>query len=203
MNTSNRNFQDSYVSSLRLHVTKYLTILESILGPRDPRFVFGTIGKSDERPHTYFPDGFHFRGKCRVNICISSWPWDHRSPDQGPWQVAHECLHLLDPIELGTANVLEEGLATWFQNEPSYHNELVRSYIARNERLSPDYMEAEELVRNCMPDILIATKSLRAAGVRICDIKPELLDPLLSNIEPKAIERLCARFRDRFRNANN
>ena len=55
-------------------------------------------------------------------------------------------VHLLDPGEKGTANVLEEGLATWFQDEPAYHDEEVRRYIANNEKHPPAYLEAEELV---------------------------------------------------------
>ena len=86
-----------YVCELKAHVARYLSILESIFGPRDSRFEVGTVQKSDDGPRTHFPEGFHFNGGCRVDILISSWPWDNRRPDQGPWQIAHECAHLLDP----------------------------------------------------------------------------------------------------------
>ncbi len=146
MRASADELRDSYVRDLKAHVTRYLSILESILGPRDPRFVFGTIRKSDGRPCTHFPEDFHLRGGCRVDILITDWPWEHYSLDQGPWQIAHECVHLLDPGKMGAANVLEEGLATWFQNEPSYHDGRVRRYIAGNEKQLPAYLEAQELV---------------------------------------------------------
>ena len=129
-----------------------------------------------------------------MDILITKYPWEHRSPDQGPWQIAHECVHLLDPSEKGTANVLEEGLATWFQNEPTYHDERVRRYIAKNDKHLPAYLEAQELVRHSLPDILQAVKTLRASGDRIGDIKADMLAPLLPNAETGTAERLCALF---------
>lgn len=196
MNASPDELHDQYVRDLEAHVASYVSILESIFGPRDARFVFGTIRKSDGRPCPGFPAGFHFNGECRVDILITTWPWENHSPDQGPWQIAHECVHLLDPSEKGTANVLEEGLATWFQNEPCYHDERVQSYIANNDEPLPAYLEAQGLVRQNLPDILHAVKRLRASGVRIGDIKVDMLAPLLPNTETKTVERLCALFRD-------
>ena len=194
--TSLDELHKSYVSDLKAHVTRYLAILESIFGPRDPRFVFNTIRMSDESPSTHFPGGFHFRGDCRVDIFITRWPWEHCSPDQGPWQIAHECVHLLDPGKFGSTNVLEEGLATWFQNEPSYQDELVRCYIAKNEKPLPAYADAEKLVRSSLPGILNAVKALRAVGVRIRDIKADMLASLLPSTETETLERLCTRFQD-------
>ena len=187
---------NSYVSDLKAHATKYLKILESIFGPRDPRFTFNDVRCSDESPCTHFPQGFHFGGDCRVDILITRWPWEHRSPDQGPWQVAHECVHLLDPGKLGSTNVLEEGLATWFQNEPSYHDERVQCYIAKNQSPLPAYANAEALVRSSLPDVLNAVKTLRASGIRIRDIKADVLAPLLSSTDTETLERLCACFQD-------
>ncbi len=194
-NTSLDKPHKSYISDLKAHAIRYLAILESILGPRDPKFVFNTIGKTDESPCTYFPKGFHFSGDCHIDILITRWPWENCCPGQGPWQVAHECVHLLDPCELGSTNVLEEGLATWFQNEPSYHNEQVRRYIAKNASpLPPAYAEAEKLVRSSLPDIFKAVKALRASGVRIRDVKADMLAPLLPCTETEILERLCTRF---------
>ena len=108
-----------------MRVKSYLTVLEEMFGPRDKRFVFGTVGlTTDEkdRPQTYFPNGFHFLGKCTVDVHITSCPWKNLHQDQGGWQVAHESVHLLDPGPEG-ANFLEEGLATWFQDESEFHNE--------------------------------------------------------------------------------
>ena len=192
-----------YIRKLEDYVAGYMSILEGIFGPRDQRFVFGNIGKSTRpaerpRPRTHFPDGFHFDGGCRVDIHITEYPWNHLCPDQGPWQVAHECVHLLDPTKRGGSNILEEGIATWFQNEPMHHpknvRKKVRRYIDNNDRTTPEYEEAEELIRSCLPDILGAIKELRVSGVRIGDIEAEILQPRLPNAKDQLIERLCADF---------
>lgn len=186
----------AYVRSLESHVTRYLSVLESIFGPRDPGFLFNSVGCSDDGPCTHFPDGFHFGGKCRVDILISRWPWENCCADQGPWQIAHECVHLLDPGTLGSASVLEEGLATWFQNEPRYHDEPVRSYIAGIESRIEAYANAEALVRSRLPGIIRAVKALRASGTRIREIKEDLLAPLVPEADTDTLERLCARFQN-------
>ena len=188
--------RERYVRDLKAHVARYISILESIFGQRDPRFVFGTIEMSDdESPRTHFPDYFHFGGGCRVNILITKYPWENCSPDQGPWQVAHECVHLLDPREAGTINVLEEGLATWFQDESTHHDELVQHYIAKNDKPLPaSYLEAQELVRGSVPDILHAVKKLRGSGHRIGDIKADVMAPLLPKVRKETLERLCSPF---------
>ena len=84
---------------------------------------------------------------------------------RGGWQIAHECVHLLDPTPRGGSNFLEEGLATWYQNEPYFHNEQVKIYIGRNTKSLPDYIEAEQLVRKCIPEgLLPAVKEIREHG---------------------------------------
>ena len=129
-----------FVKLLEQQALRYRGILEDIFGPCDPRFVFGSIKKStdkDDVPCTNFPNGFHLEGGCVVDIHISECPWQNCYHNQGTWQVAHESVHLLDPGEYGTATVLEEGLATWFQNETKYHSGVVREYIKRGIKLNP------------------------------------------------------------------
>ena len=168
-----------------------------MLGPRDSQFVFGTVRETTDKndsPQTHFPNGFHFDGNCTVDIHISQWPWEHLSPDQSVWQVAHESVHLLDPVPRGT-NFLEEGLATWFQDEFKFHNEEVRCYIAKNSGRPPSYAKAKKLVQICMPSHLCsAVKEIRASGVRIRDIEVEVLGSRLPHVSDSTIERLCAPF---------
>ena len=182
-----------YICYLKAHVARYLSILETIFGPRDPRFVFHTIKHSEDGPYTNFPQNYYLNGGCLVEIFISSRPWERRSLGQGPWQIAHECVHLLDPGLLNSSNILEEGLATWFQNEPKFHDEQVKSFISMC-NISPNYLEAQDLVRSNLPNILYAVKLIRASGVRIRDIKADRLETLLSGVAPGTIERLCAPF---------
>ena len=158
------------------------------------RFVFGTIRKSaDYTPRTFFPDKYHTDGGCIVDIQISDFPWEHCSPDQGKWQVAHECVHLLDPGIVGTANYLEEGLAAWFQDESRFHDDTVRQYIARNTTTGL-YALTRDHVLCCMPQLTRAVKEIRASGKRTREISPDVLDGRLPQIDWKTIESLCVTF---------
>lgn len=185
-----------YVEFLEGQACRYRTILEEMLGPFDSRFVFGTIKKSideDDVPHTNFPGGFHLDGGCVVDIHISSWPWENLSPDQGPWQVAHESVHLLDPGVRGSATFLEEGLATWFQDEPSFHTDAVRAYIERGAAHTRRYQVAKELVSSCMPNLVPVVKDIRSQGLRIREITADMLSPQLPTVDRATVEHLCTR----------
>ena len=186
-----------FVKFLEKQALRYREILEGKFGPCDQKFVFGTIKKTpyeDDVPHTNFPDKFHTNGGCIVDIHISKWPWQHECRDQGTWQVAHESVHLLDPGPLVTTNNLEEGLATWFQDESKYHIDEVKRYIERGIQHSHNYLLAKELVRRCIPHLTSAVKEIRISGVRIRDITAQVLAPHLPNVDSRTIEQLCERF---------
>lgn len=188
-----------FVQRLEEHVRQYLLKLGQLLGPPDPRFVFGTVRKTfaeNDVPHTSFPHGYHLNGNCIVHVHISKKPWEKQSTGQGVWQLAHECVHLLDPVILGNANILEEGLASWFQNEPKFHNEEVRRYIVRNNEYVRSYDEARKLVLACKPEshLCPAIKEIRASRVRIRDIEEEMLRSRLPSVSDSIIERLCMPF---------
>ena len=179
-----------------------MIFLESLFGPCDPRFEFGTIRLSTDEcdvPQTHFPEGLHTHGDCVVDIQISSVPWESRIIGQGLWQVAHECVHLLDPDKRGTT-VLEEGLCAWFQDESKYHSADVKAYISRNKSKERNYVEARDKVRSCMTNqgLIPVIKEIRASGVRIRDIRVEHLTPYLSShlvdVNPRDLELLCERF---------
>ena len=188
---------EGFVTFLEQQVYTYIHHLETMFGLRDRRFLFRTITKATQPPdvpYIDFPNGFHFNGNCVLDICISEWPWEHCSPDQGPWQVAHECVHLLDPGLRGGANLLEEGLATWFQDEPGFHSEAVKAYIRRNRPRPQNYAEAEQLVGSCMPDLQPAVRTIRASGIGFRDITADQLAPHLPGVDRGILERLCTRF---------
>lgn len=192
----NDDIRKRYIETLRTAVERYLGKLEFLLGPRDERFIFGTIKKShDDRPRTHFPNNYYTTGGCVVDIHITEFPWEHCSPDQGRWQVAHECLHLIDPGEKGTI-VLEEGLASWFQNEPRFHSSKVRNYIEGNPK-DGHYEPARQLVIECKPDRLVkVVKEIRKSDIRIRCIKPEMLEAHLHGVNSSTIEELCQKFKD-------
>ena len=188
---------EEFVELLERQAYTYIHHLETMLGPRNPRFVLRTIAKATQPPDTPyidFPNGYHLNGGCIVNICISEWPWDHCSPDQGPWQIAHECVHLLDPVYRGEATYLEEGLATWFQDEPGFHGDAVKEYIKRIASHPQNYGDAKAWVRACMPQLIPAVNIIRASGVRISDITADDLAEHLPGADRDILKRLCTKF---------
>ena len=140
--------RSEFVKFLEHQVIIYRGILEDMFGPYDSRFNFGSIRRSTDPmdvPHTNFPNGFYLSGGCVVDIHISSEPLAEELEDQAVWQVAHECVHLIDPGPKGTANYLEEGLATWFQDEIEYHINEVQNYIRQGKAThNPQYTKAKE-----------------------------------------------------------
>ena len=186
-----------FLKFLEQQALQYRGILEDMFGPRDQRFVFGSIKKSIDEgdiPYTYFPNGFHFNGGCVVDVHISGCPWQKCYRNQGTWQLAHESVHLLDPGKRGTATFLEEGLATWFQDEPKYHIDVVKKYIEQGQPHTRYYEEAKELVWRCIPQLTSAVKEVRSSGMRIRDITADVLAPCLRNVDRATITRLCTRF---------
>ena len=189
--------ESPFLRQLREYVDSYMPVLEGMFGPRDNRFEFRAIGRSTHPrggPQTLFPFGYYQSGGCLVDIQISQRAYDRNSLDQSIWQVAHECVHLLDPCCQGMANILEEGLATWFQDEQKYHPDIVRTYIRKNSPHSPRYTEAKQLVAKCMPDLQFAVKKLRASGFRLTDFDSVDLATCMPRIDDCTITRLCEKF---------
>ena len=182
---------------LRPEVFKYLGILEGIFGPRDTRFEFKNIMRSlPDYAHVSFRGGFCPSG-CGTDIRITHQAYDQKLTDQTLWQVAHECVHLLDPCLAGEGTDLEEGIAAWFQHEPQFHNAEVQSYINGFDHYPdyPDYACAKQLVKSCIPDGLFeAVKELRAQGIRLCDIAAEELHSHMPNTDFYILNRLCRKF---------
>lgn len=184
-----------FVQYLEQRVYLYLAMLEEMFGPRDPRFAFGTIGRSTGDPQTHFPGGYHTNGGCVGGIEIGRRAWESPSCGLATWQVAHECVHLLDPDVRGTANVLEEGLATWFQDEKQFHDENVRCFIDGNTPHLENYETAKRLVAQCQPYIVPAVKTIRSTGARIQDITADILAEHLPRADRETIKNLCANFK--------
>ena len=188
--------QEKYIVYLEKCRQKYLETLEDIFGPRDSRFEFGKLGHSHDGPRTYFPYLFHYEGNCRIDIYVSTYPWNNYCRDQGAWQIAHECVHLLDPCKCETVNVLEEGLATWFQNNPEYHSEEVQIYADKQNysEAEQNYSEAERLVRKYGKPLRDAVKTLRFEGLRISEIDAISLCRAAPTLTTEDGNRLCSLF---------
>ena len=191
---------------------RYMSKIQRIFGPRDTRFDLGSISRAPENkpnaisndgPYIFFPENQDYMGNCPINIYISRTAWDNAYCDQAAWQVAHECVHLIDPVKSEDVTFLEEGLAVWFQNQPENHLKPTKNYLAQNKHILNEndeferkYIEAERIVNSLMPQLARAIKKIRNDGnTRISDIKPEKLQPYLRrDASIQDIYKLCSLF---------
>ena len=188
-----------FLTYLEGQVTRYRSIIERMFGHFDSRFTFGSVGRVSQeeqrpQPRIHFPSCY---SGGVVDILITPKPHDRCWRAQATWQIAHECVHLLDPCEEGKANYLEEGLATWFQMEPRFHNKIVKGYLKKNRgRLirDPRYVTALGMVRRNMPGLKKAIRDIRGSGTRLCEITPSHLRSRLAGVGEKALIALCEPF---------
>ena len=184
---------------------EYLQRLEVLFGPRNPRFALGpilhcsltTFQEADGNPK---PDPHTFRLSAHHDIiAVRLTDNAYVAADNGAlarWELAHECVHLLDPkpgIDDPTATtVLEEGIATVFQHM------MVTGFRAHETPESP-YTRAEALVRPLMEAGVLPpiVRGLRQRGIAISKISPEHLTEYPgSTIDATTAGELTRRFLD-------
>lgn len=163
--------------SLHDFAAQCLRDLERLFGPRDCSHVLSGVTLCDiSGPRISDP-----RQK-RISIEL---PRRHAHCDLLlRWHIAHECVHLLDPYVAPT-NVLEEGIAVWYQN---------REVTDRFREKTGRYRDAEALVE---PNIerIFSIRLIRNTGTKIGDIDWGTLMGH-TNIDSTTCKRLCERFPD-------
>lgn len=152
-------------TTLTQHLGCFVHDLESRFGKRDQSFTILGVelmdSKNHPNPQTFFYPTDPEQKHVAVQLGRDDNPWVL-------WQLAHECVHLLDPCRQGEVSVLEEGLASWYQDlkVPECH----RTDTDRR------YEEVKVLVAPLMNKYPDAILDIRAEGVRICDISIEQLE---------------------------
>ena len=193
--TTSRDANGAYSLTLAQLTSVFLAEIEKLFGPRDSKFTYVGLEIDTTRnakPRIWFPQtGYPGRqsDKPSQHIVIRLTQSAHSDANIAIWQLAHECVHLIDPwdteVEGRTSNVLEEGLATWYQNT-----------IVQGVPQDPVYEEAKSLVAPYMPELAAAIKHIRTQHkVRISAIDdPDLLLRHCPEMDPKVAEALCQRF---------
>ncbi len=177
------------------YTSQYMADIEHRFGPRDRSFAL--VGIDIDRtpgnvPHIWFPDSgiAPDDGQRRSrHIVIRLGPNALTNPSRARWQLAHECFHLLDPwnvqVDGRPTNMLEEGLATWYQNHSVPEAEL-------HEGL---YATAEDLVRPLMDELPHAiTRIRRELRLRIGEITPDILRDHCPGRSEETLRQLCRPF---------
>ena len=144
---------------------------ERYFGPRDPNW---TIGKLERNPFGDYPQIQLFPQSGYVDIFLSS-RLDEGNLPSVRYELAHECVHVLDPSPANEGTYLCEGLATWFQVQES-----------ENMRPSdPRYVLALEAVERLMPRLREAVRDRRVRGsIPMHRIRYHHLEPFFLNVTP-------------------
>ena len=172
--------------TLTVHLGKFLSNIEALFGPRDSSFtILGIeiVSTQGEVPHISFPPSH----EARKHVIVRLGPGSLREERWARWQLAHECVHLLDP-RIGNTSVLEEGLAAWYQNQA-----VTRKYAPPTGK----YADAEQLVLPLMDRLPAAIKQIRQQeGRRLGEISAELLQQYCPELPIEATRRLAQQFDD-------
>ena len=192
---TSRISDDTYSLTLAQLTSVFIAELERLLGPRDPKFTYVGLEfdtTPDAKPHIWFlKTGYpgHETDQDPTHITIRLTEAAQNDANLAIWQLAHECVHLIDPWntkrEGRPSNYLEEGLATWYQNT-----------IIQDFHVDPPYDEARTLVEPYMPELAATVKHIRTEhNLRISAIDDrDLLLRHSPEMDTKVAERLCQRF---------
>ncbi len=200
--TTYRQPNGSYLpSTLPISASKYLAEIEKKFGRRDHSFSLLGIdfdATPGSKPRNWFlnsgiPDNDPENRSRHIIIHLAANAIGN--PAIAEWQPAHECVHLLDPwnraIDGGPTNILEEGLATWYQCK------CVPMITVNDDR----YKEALQLVTRYENYLPSAIKTIReneqnrhGKSLRIGDITPKVLRAYCGEITEMDADRLCERF---------
>ena len=177
------------------YASRFIADIECLFGVRDRSFTLVGIvidNTQGNPPQLWFPDSGippgDAEGRSR-HVVIRLGRNVLADLARARWQLAHECVHLLDPwnsrVDGRPTNFLEEGLATWFQNtrvpEAECHEGL--------------HSVAEDLVGPRMDLLPNAVKRLRQdQGLRIGEILPDVLRDYCPEMNEETSWKLCQPF---------
>ena len=157
-----------------------LSMAESVLGPRDISKKIYQPKFTDEGPQLRNTPNFDgaFVELSRFGECY--WP-------TVVYEMAHETVHLLDPIP-GNSNNLEEGAAVAFSLDvqPSYGVSMRASI--------PSYRYALQLVRMIPGGPLEAANHVRRRYGALGSVTAQILEELFPNIDRAILSKLAEKF---------
>ena len=181
--------------TLPVYASQFLADLETRFGPRDRSYTLVGLHidkKQGNPPRLWYPNSGippsdpESRSKHVIVKLASNALTD---PVRARWQLAHECLHLLDPwnnwVEGRSTNWLEEGLATWYQNMK----------VPEGEFHEGKYAKAEELVRLIIEELPEAVRRIRQeCSLRVGEIPTDILAKYYPAIGEETARNLCRPF---------
>ena len=175
-----RAIPNGYSFTLASRTYQILQKVESDLGTRDKSYTLLGVEFREGVPQIWFPGNSHY-------VIIQLGREAMQQPILALYQLAHECVHLLDPHPGGT-NVLEEGAATRFAH--NYITQLGYPIGTGDKR----YDNARHLVEKLLSKRPDALKELRKVHGPLRNIKADHISSISPGLADQIIENLTKEF---------
>ncbi len=178
-----RPLPNGYTWTLASRLSALLNEVEQRFGSRDHLFtIVGIEFREGGVPQCWFPGN---RKHVVIQLSTSCLADVRRSV----FQLAHECVHLLNPVLSGTASVLEEGLATLFslqQTEALFGSRYPVGDAA--------YERAAQLVGPLLRADAGAIQRLRSDGKSLSAVTAADVRNVYPDLPDDHVDELCQRF---------
>lgn len=154
---------------------------EYLFGERDKRFaILGVELNQENQPQTWYP----YDGCVVIQLTQDCW----NDMDRAIFQLAHEIVHCLCPKPGRHANVLEEGLATYFSEIEA------KKFGSNYQANSPKYLQARNLVIRLLEYDKDIIKKTRVKCPDISSITKENLKSICAEINDSLLDVLLMPF---------
>lgn len=173
-----------YAYTLTTRLGHMLLEAEKLYGPRDLNYTILGVEFFGDHPQLWYPNN------CK-HIAIQLTPAASQDMEQGCYQLAHECIHLLTPTGRAGANVLEEGLATHFA-----HQYVLSNFQRAMQPTMAGYARAEQLARELLNLDPYAIKELRKVEPVISRITAQQMMGRYPALDQATAAALAAAFAD-------
>jgi hypothetical protein len=171
----------TYTYTLASPTGEIIQLLEDRYGPRDRSFTLLGIEFCGPRPQTWFPNNCQ-----HVVIQLSESAMNDEV--RALYQLAHECVHLLDPVVFAQASVFEEGVATLFSAE--YVKRLNLTCLSGDAKYDAAAGLAQEALA-LSPNVI---RELRSQGKRFSGFTVEQMRSVCQRLTEPKCRLLCAKF---------
>lgn len=171
-----------YTWTIASRISDALNEAEQRFGPRDQSYFYAGHEFVSRHPSTWYPGD-------RQHIVIQLGLECSQDMVQATYQLAHEVIHLLSPTGAASANVLEEGLATWFSEDYCRRatGQTIRPTV-------PSYGIASDLVRSMLESSSDCIRLMRQVEPCISKIPSTLISQFCPSLTEAQADTLAARF---------
>lgn len=175
--------KDGYTWTMSSRLGDTLRKAQELFGGRDMDYtILGVEFVLTDRPRIWYP------GNCK-NIIIQLDKHALEDIGQALYQLSHETVHCLSPKRKKIANVLEEGLATyfsvWYMQQSGFE-----SWFPTLQ----EYKDAISLVKQLLAVDMELIKKVRQITPTISDIKPNDFFQINPNLDKDLLDKLCNPF---------